>query len=289
MGCFPLSANTFLSARTWCGRTTWQPSVASSAKFRSCSPRGIRCARWWRRLGIEGERLAANLEDPPLWSTISRCAWRSTWEGRAGSGPGVASTRIQSGVRNVRARRRELREPGVAPALHREVLRQYRLWLGISDSPSRERAYLETLSRVSDGDVGQVPATFCRISAAATSLLAFCGRRTGCRRLADAEPGACRAGRSAFGADLPDLGGGRGLGSLGHRDDAGRETGVTARQPPGIDSRRNGADNVEICFLGAGGQFASTPTVNWCGWCRATRRRTWSPGCSMSSRTWSRS
>lgn len=140
-------------------------------------------------LGIEGERLAANLEDPPLWSTIARCAWRSTWEGRPVvvqvARPPVSKAeweRFEHGVKN-------LREPGIAPALHSEVLRQYRLWLGISDSPSRERAYLQTLSAFPMETMVKYPDILPDLCGGDITCWRFVEGEPVDRLLADAKPG----------------------------------------------------------------------------------------------------
>jgi len=97
-------------------------------------------------LGLAGERLAAGLEDGPLWSTLGRCAYRSTWAGQAVvvqlSRPPVGKGEYRRFERGVRT----LREPGIAGALAPGVLRQFEMWLRITDSTSRERSYLETLA-----------------------------------------------------------------------------------------------------------------------------------------------
>jgi hypothetical protein len=97
-------------------------------------------------LGTAGELLADKLEGDPLWSTINRCAWRSTWEDQPVvvqlSRAPVSKSEYRKFERGLRA----LREPGILPALTPEVLRQFQQWLRIPDSTPRERAYLDTLS-----------------------------------------------------------------------------------------------------------------------------------------------
>ena len=97
-------------------------------------------------LGPGGRILGSSLEETPLWSTPSRCAWRSSWEGNPVvvqlARPAVTAAewdRFESGVKR-------LREPGIAHALTPRVLRQYHAWLRLPDSAARERAYLQTLA-----------------------------------------------------------------------------------------------------------------------------------------------
>lgn len=98
-----------------------------------------------RDLGLKGERLAASLSEEPVWSTVSRCAWRATWEGQAVvlqmERPAVEKSEFARFASQVAS----LREPEIAAALRPEVLTQFESWLRLADSPGRERSYLETL------------------------------------------------------------------------------------------------------------------------------------------------
>jgi hypothetical protein len=99
-----------------------------------------------RVLGLKGERIAASFSDEPVWSTVSRCAWRGTHEGRPivvqFDRPAVPEKEFDRFARRVRS----LREPGVAAALTDEAIDEFRAWLRLADASGRERAYLETLA-----------------------------------------------------------------------------------------------------------------------------------------------
>jgi hypothetical protein len=109
-------------------------------------PRQDAVAALCRDLGSRGERLAASLSDEPVWSGVSRCAWRGAWEGEPVvvqfSRPPVDRREFRRFASAVAS----LREPGVAAALRPETFVQFEAWLRLADSTARERSYLETLA-----------------------------------------------------------------------------------------------------------------------------------------------
>lgn len=100
-----------------------------------------------RELGRAGDDLARQLEQQPLWSTLSRTAYLS-WHGGEPVVVQVASEATpESEVAEFEAGIRFLGHPEVRRVTAPGVLKEFREWLRQGESPARERSYLENLGR----------------------------------------------------------------------------------------------------------------------------------------------
>lgn len=108
-------------------------------------PRQDAIAALCRDFGAKGERLAASLSDEPVWSNLSRCAWRGVWEGQPVLVQLVRHPVPREEFSHFAKAMATLREPGIAGATRPEVLAQFESWLRLADSSAREGSYLETL------------------------------------------------------------------------------------------------------------------------------------------------
>ena len=106
------------------------------------------CVLLREELGARGDLLAHRCEAVPCWSTRSRYAYLSTYEGRrvavqAAREP-VGKVEFQNFLRSMK------KVPGAAglPILSHAVMEEFREWVGLADEPGRERAYLEATGEV---------------------------------------------------------------------------------------------------------------------------------------------
>lgn len=100
-----------------------------------------------RELRQTAGELAANLEEPPLWNTLTRTAWRSSYQGRPvivqiARDP-VGADRFAEFEKALRS----LRRPEAAAIVSPAVLSQFRSWVRNGESLARERAFLDVLSQ----------------------------------------------------------------------------------------------------------------------------------------------
>jgi len=99
-------------------------------------------------LGANGNSLAQFLEREPCWNTLARCAYRTQYRGRTVAVqiardpvPDSAFESFETGMRLVEDERtREAIQPA--------MLARFREWMRLSDSPARERAYLDALQSI---------------------------------------------------------------------------------------------------------------------------------------------
>ncbi|MEO7653114.1 MAG: hypothetical protein ABIZ80_21865 [Bryobacteraceae bacterium] len=115
-------------------------------------------------LGEAGDGLAAQLSEAPCWNTIARCAYQTTYQDRLIA---VQVPRDPVPDREIDAMERGLKlldEENIHAALQPDVFVQFRQWLRLSDSPARERSYLEAMSPVRGKTVAQYPTLIPEIS-----------------------------------------------------------------------------------------------------------------------------
>jgi len=100
-----------------------------------------------RELGDTGDELVRQMEDKPVWSTLSRTAYLSWHEGRLvvvqvarEPIPDSALDEFESGIRF-------LGHPDVSRVTAPRILREFRQWLRQAESSALERSYLEALGR----------------------------------------------------------------------------------------------------------------------------------------------
>jgi hypothetical protein len=108
-------------------------------------------------LGANGDALTQFLETQSCWNTLARCAYRTQYRGQAvvvqiarDPVPDSAFDSFETGIRLIDGER--TRE-AVQPA----TLARFREWLKLSDSPARERAYVDALQSISDKTLVQYP------------------------------------------------------------------------------------------------------------------------------------
>lgn len=117
---------------------------------------GRRAAALLQALGQAGAALLENFEPEPLWSNVSRCAFRSRWQDKTVvvqfALPPLADSAFDAfdrwAVQNCGL---------LAPkAVERPVLAQFRQWIRLADDPGRERSYLEAAA----GLAGQIATVY---------------------------------------------------------------------------------------------------------------------------------
>src|SRR5205823_7334082 len=106
-------------------------------------------------LGDAGAALTPALETEPCWNTLARCAWRAEYQGRSivvqlarDPIPDAAFESLEQGLQLIEENR--LRD-----AAGRAALRQFREWVRLSDSPARERSYLDALHAARESSLAQ--------------------------------------------------------------------------------------------------------------------------------------
>ena len=108
-------------------------------------------------LGAAGVALAGCLHAGPCWNTLARCAYRAEYQDRPivvqfARDP-ILDAVFDSFERGVRL----IEDERLAEALRPETLAQFREWMRLSDSPARERSYLEALHTVREHSLAQYP------------------------------------------------------------------------------------------------------------------------------------
>jgi hypothetical protein len=108
-------------------------------------------------LGPRGGALSQFLESEPCWNTLSRCAYKSQYRGKAVAVqlardpiPDAAFESFEAGVRLIQ-------DEKVRETLKPATLARFREWMRLSDSPARERAYLEALHSIREKTLTQYP------------------------------------------------------------------------------------------------------------------------------------
>jgi len=115
-------------------------------------------------LGGNGDALAQGLEREPCWNTLARCAYRTQHQGRTVAVqvardpiPAAAFDSFEAGVLLIE-------EEQARKALGAATLARFREWMRLSDSPARERAYLEALASIREKTLVQYPVLIPEIS-----------------------------------------------------------------------------------------------------------------------------
>ena len=115
-------------------------------------------------LGEAGVTLAQNLETRPCWNTLARCAYRTQYQGRGIVAqvardpiPDSAFEAFDEGIRL-------LEEDGLKLAVMPETLASFREWMRLTDSPDRERSYLEAVNSARAKTMTQYPVLIPAIS-----------------------------------------------------------------------------------------------------------------------------
>jgi hypothetical protein len=115
-------------------------------------------------LGEAGMTLAQNLEARPCWNTLARCAYRTQYQGR-GIVAQVARDPIpDSAFQEFEAGVGLLEEEDLKLAVKPETLASFREWMRLTDSPDRERSYLEALASAREKTMTQYPVMIPAIS-----------------------------------------------------------------------------------------------------------------------------
>lgn len=117
-------------------------------------------------LGATGTALAARLYGEPCWNTMARCAYRAEYQGRQIAVqfardpiPDAAFESFEKGIRLIE-------EDKLADALCARTLTHFREWMRLSDSPARERSYLDALQSVRETSLTQYPILIPELSTA---------------------------------------------------------------------------------------------------------------------------
>jgi len=116
-------------------------------------------------LGSAGSAVAGTLDAEPCWNTLARCAYRGVYEGRQIVAqlardplPDAAFEDFEAGVRSIGLE-------NLQEALRPRVLIHFREWMRLTDSPDRERSYLDTLKAVRESSLAHYPALIPELSA----------------------------------------------------------------------------------------------------------------------------
>jgi hypothetical protein len=117
-------------------------------------------------LGAVGSSLTAGMHSEPCWNTMARCAYRTEYQGRQivvqlarDPIPDAAFEFFEKGIGLID-------EEKLADALCFRVLAHFREWMRLSDSPARERSYLEALHSIRETTLAQYPILISELSTA---------------------------------------------------------------------------------------------------------------------------
>jgi hypothetical protein len=116
-------------------------------------------------LGDVGAVLAQRLEPEPCWNTLARCAYRTQYQGRTIVAQVARDPIPDSAFKSLGKGLRLIDDERLREAFHPTVLASFREWMRISDSPQRERSYLDALAAVRDRTLAMYPAVIPEISA----------------------------------------------------------------------------------------------------------------------------
>ena len=116
-------------------------------------------------LGEAGAVLAQRLEPEPCWNTLARCAYRTQYAGRTIVAQIARDPVPDSAFQSMAKRLRLIRDEKLQEAFRPSVLASFQEWMRLSDSPARERSYLDALAAVHDKTLAMYPAVIPEISA----------------------------------------------------------------------------------------------------------------------------
>lgn len=115
-------------------------------------------------LGEAGSVLVQRMETEPCWNTLARCAYRSEYQGRKivlqiarDPIPDEAFKSFEKGLRLIH-------DDKLEEAFRPRVLKSFREWMRLTDSPERERSYLDALALVRDRTIAIYPTVIPDIS-----------------------------------------------------------------------------------------------------------------------------
>lgn len=124
---------------------------------------GQRAAALLAELGPVAPVLLENMASEPLWTNLSRCAFRSQWKGRP-----IA---VQIALESVSAGAFESFEQwlagmcaGVPQIAAKPIRDQFREWVRLTSDPARERGFLEAAARFGDRTAVSYPVPIPEIS-----------------------------------------------------------------------------------------------------------------------------
>ena len=98
-------------------------------------------------LGANADQLGRSLQPVPLWSTLSRTAWRGEWKGMAVVVQVARDPVKDADLDTFEKGIRHLGHSDLARACAPPAKRQFREWIRAGENCARERAYLEVLNR----------------------------------------------------------------------------------------------------------------------------------------------
>lgn len=110
-------------------------------------PRDTVVALLQRELGDAGEELIWQMEDKPVWSTLSRTAYLSWHRGQIVVVQVAREPVSDTALRDFEAGIAALGHPDLRHLTSPRILRDFRQWLRNGESMERERSYLEVLGR----------------------------------------------------------------------------------------------------------------------------------------------
>jgi hypothetical protein len=108
--------------------------------------------------------LAQGLEQRVCWSTLARCAYHALYGGRAIAVQVARDPIPDSEFESFEAALKLIDEERLRDVISPAVLRGFREWMRISDSPARERSYLNALESVQERTIAQYPVLIQEIS-----------------------------------------------------------------------------------------------------------------------------
>jgi hypothetical protein len=118
-----------------------------------------------RDLGAASTELERSLESRPLWSTLSRTAWKARWK----ADPVVVQiVREPVSEAELRAFEKSIRHLGHHDLVRVQspvAMKQFREWIRAESSGTRERAYLEVLNRNREHTLARYPEPISEASA----------------------------------------------------------------------------------------------------------------------------
>jgi len=108
-------------------------------------------------LGANGDALAQLLEREPCWNTLARCAYRAQYQGRTMVVQLARDPVPDSAFESFEAGLRLIEDERAREAIDPATLARFREWMRLSDSPMRERAYLDALQSIREKTLAQYP------------------------------------------------------------------------------------------------------------------------------------
>jgi hypothetical protein len=115
-------------------------------------------------LGPKGDDVAKFLEVEPCWNTLARCAYRTKYQGKTVAVQLARDPIPDTAFESFEAGLALIEEERVQEALRPSTLTRFREWMRLSDSPARERAYLEALYSIREKTLTQYPVLIPEIS-----------------------------------------------------------------------------------------------------------------------------